>query len=150
MKEELAMPELSNCPKCGRLYVRNLYGICETCKKAEDKQFDKVYEFIRKRENRTATIQQIVDATGVSEDTIMRFVKEGRLRTTQFPNLGYRCERCGTIIKKGKLCEDCLSNIQSDLKQHTYEEERKRQREEEEKKAHTYYSVDTKIDRKKK
>ncbi|WP_017756451.1 TIGR03826 family flagellar region protein [Calidifontibacillus oryziterrae] len=142
------MPELDNCPKCGRLYVRNIHGICDVCRKEEDKLFEKVYEFIRKRENRTAGIAQIVEATGVSEDTIMRFVKEGRLRTTQFPNLGYRCERCGRLINKGKLCQDCLENIQSDLKAHTKTEEIRKKREEAEKKAaHTYYSVDTKIKR---
>lgn len=136
------MPELDNCPRCGRLYVRNLHGICDTCRKEEDKLFEKVYEFIRKRENRTATIMQIVDATGVPEDTIMRFVKEGRLRTSQFPNIGYRCERCGTLIQKGVLCQNCSSSLKSDLKQHTFEEDRKRKLEEDERKVHTYYSQD--------
>lgn len=139
------MPELDNCPKCGRLYVRNLHGVCDVCRKEEDKLFDKVYQFIRKRENRTATIPQIVEATGVDEDTIMRFVKEGRLRSTQFPNLGYRCEKCGTIIQKGVLCQSCSSSLQTDLKQHTFEELSKRRREEAEKR-HTYYTSNNEND----
>ncbi|HHY74195.1 MAG TPA: hypothetical protein GX497_13430 [Bacillus bacterium] len=136
------MPELSNCPKCGRLYVRNLHGICDACRKEEDKLFEKVYQFIRKRENRTASIPEIVEATGVPEDTIMRFVKEGRIRTTQFPNLGYRCESCGAMIQKGRLCINCTSTLESDLKQYMHEEERRRQLEEKEKKVRTYYSED--------
>lgn len=136
------MPELANCPKCDRLYVRNLHGICDHCRREEEKLFQIVYEYIRKRQNREASIAQIHEATGVEEDTIMRFVKEGRLRSTQFPNLGYRCERCGAIIQKGKLCNDCLGNIKSDLNMHTKEEEYRRKLEES-KKGHTYYSSDS-------
>lgn len=132
------MPELDNCPKCGRIYVKNLRGMCDVCLKEDDQLFDKVYQFVKKRQNRTATMMQIVEATGVAEVTIMRYVKEGRLKPTQFPNLGYPCERCGTVIQSGKLCLTCASNLDADLKQHEYEEERKRQIEEREKR--TYFT----------
>ncbi|KEF40334.1 flagellar operon protein TIGR03826 [Schinkia azotoformans MEV2011] len=132
------MPDLDNCSRCGRIYVRNIRGICDVCRKEEDQLFDKVYQFIKKRQNRTATMLQIVEATGVPEETIMRFVKEGRLKPAQFPNLGYPCERCGTVIQSGKLCPNCASNLESDLKQFEYEEERKRQIAEREKK--TYFT----------
>lgn len=134
------MPELDNCSICGQLYIRNLRGICDACRKEEDKLFDKVYQFIKRRENRTANISEIVEATGVHEDTIMRFVKEGRLHTTQFPNIGYRCEKCGTIIQKGKLCVKCASSFNSELKQFVSEEERKQKIREQEKHARTYYT----------
>ncbi|WP_102344861.1 TIGR03826 family flagellar region protein [Bacillus sp. Marseille-P3661] len=141
------MADLANCSKCGRLYIQNLHGICDVCRKEEDKLFDTVYQYIRKRENRTATTAQITKDTGVPEEVIMRFVKEGRIRTTQFPNLGYRCERCGTLIKKGKICDDCTNSIQSDLRLHDLEEENKRKRLADEKKAHTYYSLDAKLNK---
>ena len=132
------MPELDNCPKCGRIYVRNLRGMCDACRKEDDQLFDKVYQFVKKRQNRTATMMQIVEATGVPEETIMRFVKEGRLKPAQFPNLGYPCERCGAVIQSGKLCPNCAGNLELDLKQYEYEEERKRQIEEREKR--TYFT----------
>lgn len=132
------MPDLDNCPRCGRIYVKNHRGICDACRKEEDQLFDKVYQFIKKRQNRTASMIQIVEATGVPEETLMRFVKEGRLKPAQFPNLGYPCERCGTIIQTGKLCPSCAGNLESDLKQYEYEEERKRQIAEREKK--TYFT----------
>ncbi|MED4350969.1 hypothetical protein P9265_01295 [Schinkia azotoformans] len=132
------MPELDNCPKCGRIYVKNLRGMCDVCRKEDDRLFDKVYQFVKKRQNRTATMMQIVEATEVPEETIMRYVKEGRLKPTQFPNLGYPCERCGTVIQSGKLCSNCAGNLESDLKQYEYEEERKRQIAEREKR--TYFT----------
>ncbi|MEC1770242.1 TIGR03826 family flagellar region protein [Schinkia azotoformans] len=132
------MPELDNCPKCGRIYVKNLRGMCDACRKEDDQLFDKVYQFVKKRQNRTATMIQIVEATGVPEETIMRYVKEGRLKPAQFPNLGYPCESCGTVIQSGKLCLNCAGNLEADLKQHEYEEERKRKIEEREKR--TYFT----------
>ncbi|NSL51778.1 TIGR03826 family flagellar region protein [Calidifontibacillus erzurumensis] len=140
------MPELDNCERCGRLYVRNARRICDVCRKEEDKLFEKVYQYIRKRENRSATIIEVVEATGVPEDTIMRFVKEGRLRTAQFPNLGYRCEKCGTLIQQGKLCIKCTQKLQTDLKKHEEEEKWKREREEAERRERTYYTKDSRID----
>lgn len=134
------MQQLDNCSRCGRLYVRNYSGICDVCRKEEDQLFDKVYQFIKKRQNRTASMLQIVEATGVPEETIMRFVKEGRLKPTQFPNLGYPCESCGTIIQTGKLCVNCAGKLESDLKLYEYEEERKRQIKEREKR--TYFTED--------
>ncbi|EKN67662.1 hypothetical protein P9E76_02625 [Schinkia azotoformans] len=134
------MSQLDNCSRCGRIYVRNLSGLCDVCRKEDDQLFDKVYQFIRKRQNRAATMLQIVEATGVPEVTIMRFVKEGRLKPAQFPNLGYPCERCGTTIQSGKLCAICAGKLESDLKQFEHEEERKRKIEEREKK--TYFTED--------
>ena len=134
------MAQLDNCSRCGSIYVRNLSGLCDVCRKEDDQLFDKVYQFIRKRQNRTATMLQIVEATGVPEVSIMRFVKEGRLKPTQFPNLGYPCERCGTVIQSGKLCAKCAGNLESDLKQFEIEEERKRQIAEREKKI--YFTED--------
>ncbi|WLR50602.1 hypothetical protein LC040_15245 [Bacillus tianshenii] len=139
------MADLGNCPKCGRLYVRNLAGICDMCRKEEEKQFDLVYKYIRKKENRKATIDQIEEDTGVLKDTIMRFVKEGRLRTSQFPNIGYGCKRCGTVIREGEMCSRCVSSIKNDLQRH----DREKEREAAKSANHTYFSsVDDKIKRK--
>lgn len=140
------MADLANCSKCGRLYVKNLSGICDMCRREEEKLFDTVYGYIRKKENRKATMQQIEEDTGVPEATIMRFVKEGRLRTTQFPNLGYGCSRCGSIIQEGTMCSRCVGAIKSDLQKYDREKEREASKREQQ---HTYFSsVEDKIKKK--
>lgn len=116
--------DLSNCPECGEIYIKSKFrDVCEKCWKSEEAAYDTVYKFMRKRENRAATMLQVVEATGVSEALILKFIKNGKLQITQFPNLGYPCDKCGKIIRTGKLCEDCASELLGDLKNHEREEE---------------------------
>jgi len=58
---------------------------------------------------------------------IYKFIKKGRIKLAQFPNLGYPCSQCGTIIREGKLCQSCLTGIKNDL--HEVEKEEERQKE---------------------
>lgn len=122
------MAELKNCPKCGSLYVQNsVRDVCEKCYREEEKQYEMVYKFLKKRENRSATKDTVVEETGVEEELIFKWVRKGRLQLAQFPNLGYPCAKCGTIIREGKLCTKCISNIRNDLEIHEKEELRKEQ-----------------------
>lgn len=139
MKRGIEM-ELSNCPNCDSLFVKNNFReVCDSCYKEEEAKFDKVYQFIRKRDNRTATMKQVVAATEVEETLIIRFIKSGRLRIAQFPNLGIPCEKCGKAIHEGKLCTDCIKSLRSDIYKHEKEENRQREIEERSKKS-TYYT----------
>ncbi|MCD5325915.1 MULTISPECIES: TIGR03826 family flagellar region protein [Pontibacillus] len=132
------MGELSNCPRCNALFVKNVKDICPNCYKEEEAEFDKVYKFIRKQKNRAATIDQVSEATGVDRDLIMKFVKEQRLRTSMFPNMAYPCERCQSLITDGKICGECSEDIRSDLEQ----EEKVESLKGNDKKVSTYYNFE--------
>jgi len=122
------MAGLENCPRCGTLFVKNnLREVCEQCYKEEEKKYDIVSKFLRKRENRAATISTIVEATEVEEELIYKWVKKGRLHSTQFPNLGYPCKKCGTLIQNGAVCTKCASEIKNDLSRHEETEKIKNQ-----------------------
>ncbi|WP_088041564.1 TIGR03826 family flagellar region protein [Bacillus sp. EAC] len=119
------MGDLRNCPICNSIFVKtNLRDVCESCYKVEQKNFDKVYNFIRKRENRKATILEIVEATEVEDELIMKWIRNGKLRVSDFPNLGYPCDKCGTLIQKGSICSDCSTGLKKDLLK--VEEEKRR------------------------
>jgi flagellar operon protein (TIGR03826 family) len=118
------MNEVTDCPRCGDLYVKNAFReICPKCSRAEEDLYQKTFTFLRKRENRAATMERVVEVTGASEEMIQQWVRKGRLQAAQFPNLGYPCDRCGAIIQKGKLCSKCITEIESDLKLHDSEQE---------------------------
>ncbi|MFS0821615.1 TIGR03826 family flagellar region protein [Bacillus sp. 1P02SD] len=122
------MGELMNCPNCGALFVKtNLRDVCEKCYKAEEVAFETVYKFIRKKENRTATIFEASEGTGVDEELIIKFIRTGRLKLAQFPNLGYPCQKCRTIIREGILCDTCSRELRSELSIFEQEEERKKE-----------------------
>lgn len=134
------MNDLSNCANCGAIFIKTQFrDVCDACYKQEELLFEKVYQYIRKRENRKATIQQVIDATDIDEELLFKFIRTGRLKLAQFPNLGYKCEKCGTIIREGILCSKCSETFLSDLKVYQQEEDRKRAIEERDRKT-TYYT----------
>jgi flagellar operon protein (TIGR03826 family) len=142
MKGSFVMSQLDNCPNCGQIYIRNAFReVCETCYKQEEADYQTVYKFIRQRENRTATMDQVAEGTGVSEALIIKFIRKGRIQLSQFPNLGYPCDRCGTMIKEDKLCGTCKKDIHGQLAQMVREEERKMELRKEGK---TYHAVNKK------
>ncbi|GAB3056900.1 TIGR03826 family flagellar region protein [Virgibacillus ainsalahensis] len=112
------MAELANCSRCGNLFAKEIRVICPNCYKEEEIAFETVHRFLLQQKNREATIPEIVENTGVDEETIIKFVKEKRLHPSQFPKLTYPCEKCGTNITKGKLCNDCSKELRKELDFH--------------------------------
>ncbi|WP_025786005.1 TIGR03826 family flagellar region protein [Sporosarcina sp. D27] len=111
------MAELRHCPSCGDFF--NYTGVREVCGKCgmnEERIYEEVYRFLRKRENRAATIERIVEMTEATEDMLHKWVRKGRLQPALFPNLGYPCDNCGKLTSKGKLCDECTADLKQDLK----------------------------------
>src|SRR5690625_7763772 len=102
---------LKNCESCGAVFVDPIRTICRDCYYKEEEAFQTVYRFLSKKKNREATLAEIVAATGVEEALIIKFMKQNRLRASQFPKLAYPCEKCGTDIVEGKLCIQCSAEI---------------------------------------
>ncbi|SDH19403.1 flagellar operon protein TIGR03826 [Alteribacillus persepolensis] len=134
------MEHLKNCPRCGRLFVKSLRAICNDCHRAIEEKFQKVYAYMRKQKNRSATMMRVVEATGVEKEDISQFIKEGRLHIQQFPNLEYPCESCGKGIRAGRICQVCKDDIENGLKAETVAKDQK-EREEQEKKRHLTYQT---------
>src|SRR5690625_877261 len=98
-----------------------------------------------KRENSEATLQEIVEATDVEEPIIIKFIKEKRLRTSQFPKLAYPCEKCNRDIVSGRLCQTCSEELIHGWEQHEAIESRRAEaNRKREKQANIYYSYDHK------
>jgi len=111
------MAEIRNCPRCGEFFnYTGVRDVCHKCAQNEEELYQIVYRFLRKRENRAATVERIVEATGVEEEMLYKWVRKGRLHPAVFPNLGYPCDNCGRLTTKGKLCEPCTSELKSDLR----------------------------------
>lgn len=108
--------EIRNCPTCDSFFnYTGIRDVCGKCAQAEEKKYEEVYRFLRKRENRAASVERIVEETGVEEELLYKWVRRGRLQPTLFPNLGYPCDKCGRLTTSGNLCEPCTSELQKDL-----------------------------------
>lgn len=142
------MTELANCTRCDAVFVKTTRDICPTCYQVEEAAFQKVYKFLTNRKNREATIQEIVGATKVEEKLIFKFMKEQRLRSSDFPKLTYPCEKCGKGITEGKLCFDCTTDLRKAIEQHEEQSERFAQREErEEEREAVYFALNRERDK---
>ncbi|MDC3416123.1 TIGR03826 family flagellar region protein [Aquibacillus salsiterrae] len=134
--------ELSNCSVCDSLFVKTNRDSCPACIKKEDQAFQTIYDYMKIRKNRTATISQIVKETGVEEDLIIKFVREKRLRPSEFPNLTYGCERCGSPINNGRLCQPCSDELLKDIKtQEAIDQIPENNKAQQTSKAKTYFSI---------
>lgn len=102
---------LSNCPECGKLYIENLAKLCMECYEKEEKDADKVVEFLR--EHPKSHINDVHEATGVKHKVILRMLKKGRVIGDI--SVEYPCESCGKSIIEGRLCNSCSQNILSQI-----------------------------------
>lgn len=133
------MAEIRNCPGCGELFnFIGLRDVCHKCAQSEEDMYQMVYRFLRKRENRAATVERIFEATGVKEELLYKWVRKGRLHPTVFPNLGYPCDNCGKLTNKGKLCDPCTNDLKADLR--TFEAAKEFREEIENREKGTYLS----------
>lgn len=104
---------IDNCPRCGRIYTKNVRDMCPACIKEQDQKYEMCANYLRK--NRGATIYELSEATEVSIAQITRFIREGRISLMDVPNMGYPCETCSNLIREGNLCESCRSRLIKDI-----------------------------------
>lgn len=109
------MPELRNCPECGRLFSYTGRNLCHKCIESEEEEFKQVRKFVR--DHPGATVFDTAEATGVDEEKILRFLREGRLISRGLQSgIVLKCERCGKVIDAGKYCKECLSELDHDFR----------------------------------
>lgn len=110
----MALPQIKNCPKCGKIYLR-VRDICDDCFQKQELDYLSVADYLRDYPG--STIHEVSEATHISVSQIRQFILAGRILIGNFPNLSYPCEVCGSMIKTGKRCKNCNETI-SRLAQH--------------------------------
>ena len=114
---------IDNCPRCGKIFVRNYKKLCPSCLKEAEEQYERCIAYLR--ENRGCTMQQLSDETKVPVAQIIRFIREGRISLEDHPGVHYECEVCGAPIRESHLCDACRKRLTKEFKQ-AEEEERTR------------------------
>lgn len=110
------------CEICGEkiIYLGGGEYECMTCGHTFLDDFGKVRKFLY--ENGPAKKEVISQNTGVSEEIIMQFLREGRIEAIEAAGNRLRCDRCGCVIRKGRICADCakkdVENFSRDIKEY--------------------------------
>lgn len=105
---------VGNCPRCGKVYVKNVKSLCPDCLREDEQMYEQVYRYLRDHPRSTAT--QVAEGTGVPEERVLAFLRDGRIQAAEWLNVEYPCERCGTTISTGRYCEKCAKEVQSSLR----------------------------------
>ena len=100
---------LGNCPRCGKLFAKGFRDHLSILHKDIELEYEKCLKFLRKE--KTATINEVSDATEVSIKQITKFIKEGRISVADNPNMMYPCEVCGVLIYENNMCDSCRSHL---------------------------------------
>ncbi len=108
------MAEVRNCRKCKRIIMWSMGPqLCEDCKKLEEEEFNKVRKFVRDFPG--ASVQEVSDATEVSQATIHKYLKDGRLEVAENSPISINCENCGARIRSGRFCNTCSATLARDM-----------------------------------
>lgn len=107
------MAELRNCPECGRLFAYQGRNLCSKCLQAEEEEYNIVRRYVR--DHAGASVIEVSDATGVDEQKILQFLRDGRLHSKGFTEV-IECERCGRRISSGRLCDACRGQLDREIR----------------------------------
>ncbi|MED4600705.1 flagellar protein [Paenibacillus validus] len=119
---------VANCYRCGKIYVKNMHGLCPNCIKDIESQYEKCLKYLR--EYRTCTIHELSEATEVPVKQITKFIREGRISIKNNPNMSYSCEVCGTAIKDHTICDSCRTRLAKDASNMMEDDQRKKEKQE--------------------
>ena len=105
---------VKNCRKCGRLfnYVAGP-SICPICRDALEKKFQEVKKYVR--ENKGATLNEVVENCEVDAQQVRQWVREERLEFSGDGASGITCEKCGEPIATGRFCQRCKNEMAANL-----------------------------------
>ena len=102
---------LTNCQECGKVYLATIGRMCPECHAKYERLFDLIKDYIRNHDKSSA--QEIASALEVSQEKVLRFLREGRL--IALTSATYPCELCGSEITTGRFCTPCREKMSRSL-----------------------------------
>lgn len=105
--------DIRNCKRCNKIFNYEGFSYCRTCRKDMDDEFDRVKKYLRKYPG--ASISEVEEETGVDSDTIMGYVRDGRLEMDPSSTIEIYCEKCNARIFTGRYCNNCSKELSDSL-----------------------------------
>ncbi|MGI6587821.1 MAG: MerR family transcriptional regulator [Peptococcia bacterium] len=106
--------DLRNCPECGKIFNFLRTNLCPECQKKDEQCFRTIRRYIAQHPGVSAI--DVSKNTGVSEEKVLRFLREGRLSVGARQQVKLECELCGQPVFRGRYCSSCQKKLTSGLK----------------------------------
>ncbi|MBN2794387.1 MAG: MerR family transcriptional regulator [Clostridia bacterium] len=99
------MSDVRTCSICGKEFdADSIKSLCYDCRKVDRHLFGIIRDFLY--DNPGASVNDVVEHTGVTSSVVLKYLREGRLETVGEIKL-LNCEICGKPISYGTKCTDC-------------------------------------------
>jgi hypothetical protein len=112
---------VAHCSVCGNIFQMNMRGICSNCSAEEDTYINSIEKTLIR--NRQMNIDELAQAAEIPRKKILSFIRKGKIRLFDYPNLADECDVCASPIRKGTMCHKCSIRIQDEIA-HELEQER--------------------------
>ena len=101
---------VTNCRSCGRLFNRFAdEKVCPECKRNLEDKFYQVKTYLE--DHPKCPLEELATENDVTVRQLKQWVREERLVFSEDSPVGIECENCGAMIRCGKYCEKCKSNL---------------------------------------
>ena len=114
---------IKNCPECGKIFNFIRTNLCPECQEKEEQVFRVIRDYIS--QNPGVSAIDVSKDTGISEEKVLRFLRQGRLSIGGEKQVKLECELCGRPIYGGRYCPACLEKLTAGLKKIVQEENKK-------------------------
>ncbi|MFI3231561.1 MAG: MerR family transcriptional regulator [bacterium] len=105
---------IKNCRECGKIFSgAPLTKICPDCVKVDEENFKKVRAYVNTHKG--ADMNVVAEETQVPKESIMGYLRSGKLQASKGLNDALACQKCGKAINTGKFCVDCSSSMAKSL-----------------------------------
>jgi ribosomal protein L32 len=102
---------LTRCPKCGEVFAREKFSICNSCRQKENEKIDLIRRYVN--HNPDATVEELERISGIPHEAMMTLVREGKLTGIDVLQIVLTCEECGVEITSGRFCKRCSERLSS-------------------------------------
>lgn len=102
--------QISNCPTCGELFLKNQNSKCKNCQRDLNKKIKILRSSIRK--NPDVKVNDLQEMTNISKDSIVDILKESNI--VDYNSLEIKCKLCGRPVKVSSrklICDKCCSQL---------------------------------------
>lgn len=116
-KSKRLFDSIKFCSNCGN-EMKYIYGEmfeCLSCGRKELSDFGKVKRFLEINGPQPAIF--INEGTGVSLDNINKYLREGRIEIPDGSETYIKCQKCGTDIRYGRYCPECMLQMAKNVNQ---------------------------------
>ena len=114
--------DIRNCSRCNQVFLYQGRGICPACQAEEEREFDKLRDFLEKQPE--ASLEEVSQATGVPVNRILAFLRDGRLISKDPALGGLRCQVCGAPVTSGRFCPSCADKLRTSIERGIQQDEK--------------------------